>query len=409
MEFYYNRSRQCEGEIMKQIVKPKIMRNICMNAHPIGCENHVHTQIDYVKEQGTLEGGPKSALIIGGSAGYGLATRISAAYGYGAKTLNVAFEMPANEEKKRPASVGWYNTLAFETQAKKDGLWAKSIFGDAFSNEIKTQAINQIKNELGQVDMVIYSLASGKRTDPNTGETYTSVLKPFDKPFTGRTIDVVSGQMTEVTLEMGTEEEKNNTIKVMGGEDWKMWIDALMEAGVLAENSITLAYSYVGPELTAPLYRLGTIGKAKEDLERTAHEIDLQMQKEGLGRAFVSVNKGLVTRASMVIPVVPIYFAILYKVMKDKGLHEVCIHQMHRMCKEKIYNGKGVKTDNEQRIRMDDWEMRDDVQSEISALWDKVTEDNLRDITDFDGFQKEFYQIHGFEWDGIDYSQEVEI
>lgn len=395
--------------MLKIAITPKIMKNICMNAHPLGCEKSVQAQITYVKQQGILEGGPKNVLVIGGSAGYGLATRIATAYGYKSKTLNVAFEMPANEGKKRPASVGWYNTHSFEAQAKKDGLWVKSIFGDAFSGEIKQQTIQTIKENLGMVDLVIYSLASGKRIDPNTGETYSSVLKPLGNPFSGRTIDIVSSKLSDITVEPANELELQHTIKVMGGEDWKLWIEALLEAGVLSENFTTLAYSYIGPELTYPLYRSGTIGKAKEDLEHSAHEIDLSLQKRGVGRAYVSVNKALVTRASMVIPVVPLYLAALYKIMKEENLHEACIQQMYRLCKDKLYNGRGVITDNEHRIRLDDWEMKKDIQAQVMHIWHTINEENINTITDLQGLREEFYQLHGFEWSDIDYFQPVEL
>ena len=395
------------------VVKPKIMRNVCITAHPLGCKRSVEEQITYVKtHQSHLlqsETKPKNVLIIGGSAGYGLATRIVSAYGYKAKTLSVAFEYPAILEKKRPASVGWYNSHAFETQARADGLWVRSIFGDAFSDEIKQQAIETIRQELGTVDLVVYSIASGKRIDPHTGTLYTSVLKPIGRNFSERTLDVTTDAIKNVTVEAATEEEIQHTVKVMGGEDWKLWIDALIQGGVLAENSITMAYSYIGPDLTKALYRSGTIGKAKEDLERSAHEIDVQLQNKGLGRAYVSVNKALVTRASMVIPVVPLYLSILYKVMKDKGIHEGCIEQMKRLLQEKLYNGSGVITDGEQRIRVDDWEMRDDVQQEVLDIWDTITEDTLKKYTDVDGFVREFYNIHGFMWDGIQYDEAVEV
>lgn len=393
----------------EEIIRPKIMKNICMNAHPSGCTKLVHSQIAYIKNQKILSDGPKNVLILGGSAGYGLATRISVAYAYSAKTLNVAYEFPAIEAKKRPATVGWYNTKAFEKQAKEDGLWAESIFGDAFSDEIKSETIQKIKDEWGTVDLVVYSLASGKRKDPKTGQLYSSVLKPLKKQFTGKTIDIVTGAISETTVQPAIDEECQHTIKVMGGEDWKLWIDALLTAGVLAENSTTIAYSYIGPELTFPLYRNGTIGKAKEDLESVAHQIDLQLQNVGLGRAYVSVNKALVTRASMVIPVVPLYLSVLYKIMKEKNIHEVCIQQMYRLCTEKLYNGKGVKTDAQQRIRLDDWEMREDVQHEVIQLWDMLTQENLETLTDVKEFRKEFYQLHGFEWEGIDYSKAVSI
>lgn len=397
----------------KLVIEPKIMRNICITAHPLGCKKSVESQIAYVKKNAAASkppaDGPKNVLVIGGSAGYGLATRIACAYAYGAKTLNVAFESPANIEKKRPASVGWYNSAAFDAQAAQDGLWAKSIFGDAFSTEIKNQTIDLIKKELGTVDLVVYSLASGKRPDPQTGEMYSSVLKPIGAPFSERTLDVTTGEIKTVTVEAATEEEIAHTVKVMGGEDWKLWVEALADAGVLAQNSTVLAYSYIGPELTYALYRHGTIGKAKEDLEATAHDIDAMLLRRGLGRAYVSVNKALVTRASMVIPVVPLYLSILYKVMKEKGTHEGCIEQMYRLVTQKLYAGKGVATDSEQRIRLDDWEMRDEIQAEVAKLWTVITEDTLARYADVDGFTQEFYQIHGFRWDGVNYAEAVEV
>lgn len=393
------------------VIQPKIMRNICITAHPLGCKRLVEEQIAYVKRarQSTELQGPKNVLIIGGSAGYGLATRIACAYGYGAKTLNVAFEVPALQEKKRPASVGWYNTHALEDIAHNDGLWAKSIFGDAFSDEIKQQTIETIKRELGTVDLVVYSLASGKRIDAKTGEVYTSVLKPVGQDFSERTLDVLSGLVKDVSVTAASEEEIAHTVKVMGGEDWHSWIDALVTADALAENSTTLAYSYIGPELTKALYRNGTIGKAKEHLEACAHDIDTMLQRKAVGRAYVSVNKALVTRASMAIPVVPLYLSILYKIMKEKTIHEGCIEQMQRMLHEKIYNGKGVITDAQHRIRVDDWEMRDDVQEEVVRMWKRITNDTLSTCADIEGFTREFYNIHGFMWDGIDYEKEVTL
>lgn len=403
------------GAFMAQIVvKPKIMKNICISAHPLGCEKLVQEQINYIQQKISATNKddvnyPKNVLIIGGSAGYGLATRIACAYGYNAKTLNVAFEVPAMPEKKRTASVGWYNTHAFEDIAQKDGLWAQSIFGDAFSQEIKQKTIETIKNTLGKVDLVIYSLASGKRVDPETGKLYTSVLKPIGKSFSERTLDVLSGKIQNVSVTSATEEEIEHTVKVMGGEDWNLWMKALLDADVLSENSLTIAYSYIGPELTQDLYRHGTIGKAKEHLEDTAHTIDMMMQSKGIGRAYVSVNKALVTRASMVIPTVPLYLSILYKVMKEKNIHEYCIEQMHRMLEQKIYNGKSVITDEKQRIRVDDWEMRSDVQEEVIRIWNIINEENLLDYADVQHFTKDFYNIHGFMWDGISYEEEVEI
>ncbi len=401
------------------IVSPKIMKNVCINAHPTGCTKLVQSQIEYVKKhiqsiQDKSSNAPKNVLILGGSAGYGLASRIVAAFGYGAKTLSVAFEAPANPAKKRTATVGWYNTHAFEAEAKQAGLWCKSIYGDAFSNEIKQQCIDVIQQEMGKIDLVIYSLASPKRIDPTTGEVYNSVLKPIGNNFVGKSINIVDSSLYDIDVAPASEEEIAHTVKVMGGEDWKLWTEALMEAGVVAENSFNIAFSYIGPELTKELYRSGTIGKAKEDLEATAHELDTAMQSAGLGRAYVSVNKALVTRASSVIPVVPLYLAILYKVMKEEGIHEGCIEQMGRLFSERIYGSEnatnvGIRTDEHQRIRMDDWEMREDIQKKVADIWNQIDETNLEEKTDIQGFRKEFYTIHGFMWDSVDYSKEVEV
>ena len=402
------------------VISPKIMKNVCINAHPTGCIKLVQSQIEYVKQQIQNaqikdNNAPKNVLIIGGSAGYGLASRIVAAFGYRAKTLSVAFETPSNIAKKRTATVGWYNTHAFETEAKKEGLWCKSIYGDAFSNDIKQQCINIIQQEMGgKIDLLIYSLASPKRIDPFTGKTYNSVLKPIGSNFNGKSINVVDASLYNIDVAPASKEEIAHTVKVMGGEDWKLWIDNLIEAKVFADNSFNIAFSYIGPELTKELYRNGTIGKAKEDLEATAHSLDAAMQSAGLGRAYVSVNKALVTRASSVIPVVPLYLAILYKVMKAEGTHEACIEQMYRLFSTRVYGSEGdinigVRTDEHQRIRMDDWEMHEDIQKKVADIWEQVNETNLELKTDIQGFRNEFYNIHGFMWNSVDYSQAVEI
>ncbi len=396
----------------KQQITPKILKNICMNAHPLGSKMLVDSQIDYVKKTISVDKtapGPKNVLIVGGSAGYGLASRIVAAFGYGAKTLSVALENPAMPEKKRPATIGWYNTRAFEARAQKEGLWTKSLYGDAFSKELKKETLDVIRNEMGKIDLLVYSLAAPKRIDPETGVLYSSVLKTIGSEFTGTTINVIDKSLYDVTVTPANEEEIEHTVQVMGGGDWELWTNALIDASLFAENSYNVAYSYIGPVRTQALYRHGTIGKAKEDLEYRAHVLDKRMQEAGLGRSYVSVNKALVTRASSVIPVVPLYLAILYKVMKEKSIHETCIEQISRLCTDRLYGGLGVKTDEEQRIRMDDWEMREDVQAEVEELWKKVTAENVDQTTDIDGFQKEFYNIHGFMWDNIDYSEEVEL
>ncbi len=394
----------------KLLIEPKIIKNICTNAHPDGCKKNVDMQIDYVRTKDLVrEGGPKNVLIVGGSTGYGLASRIVASYGYKARTLNIAYEAAPNSSRKRTGSAGWYNTHYFDERARQDGYYAHSIIGDAFSHATKDQAIEVIKRDLGSVDLLIYSLASGRRTNPNTGQVYNSVLKPIGKEFSEKTIDVLSKQVSTVTVSPATEHEIEDTVRVMGGDDWKLWIDALQKAGVLSNNFITLSYSYIGPELTHKLYRSGTIGRAKEDLEERALQIDAQLQKADHGRAYISVNKALVTRASMVIPVVPLYLSILYKVMKQKFIHEDCIAQMTRLFEQKLYNTTAVITDEQMRIRMDDWEMREDVQAEVLTLWNQANENTINDICDLDGFVQEFYNIHGFSWPTVDYTKESEI
>ncbi|MCF7928249.1 MAG: trans-2-enoyl-CoA reductase family protein [Spirochaetales bacterium] len=383
------------------IIKPKIRNNICMNAHPVGCAEAVRKDISYVKKAGNFSG-PKNVLVVGASTGYGLAARISAAFGGKASTLAAAFEKEPTE--KRPGTAGWYNTRAFEQEAAKEGLYAKSLNGDAFSHELKQQAIDIIKEEMGQVDLVIYSLASPMRTDPDTGETYRSVLKPIGETYTNRTLDAMSGEVGTVSIEPAEEQEIANTVKVMGGEDWMLWLRALKDAGVLSEGAKTVAFSYIGPELTYPVYRHGTIGKAKEHLEKTAGELNELL---GSGSAFVSVNKAVVTRASAVIPVVPLYLSLLFRVMKGKGIHEGCIEQMYRLFTERLLNENGIPLDESGRIRIDDWEMREDVQKEINALWDKVTTENVETITDVKGYRKDFLQLHGFDVEGVDYDTDV--
>lgn len=386
------------------IIKPMIRNNICMNAHPLGAKALVDQQIGYVRSQEAVEGA-KRVLIIGGSTGYGLATRIAATYAGGAGTLNVAFESPA--KGSRTATVGWYNTQAFEERAKADGHVAESLFGDAFSHEMKEKAIARIKELFGSVDLVVYSLASGVRIDPDTGERYTSVLKPIGSVYEAKSVDTKQGQIRDVRVEPADEQEIERTVKVMGGEDWALWVDALMEAGVLAEGALTVAYSYIGPDLTRPLYRDGTIGRAKEHLEATAKELAGKLEVIG-GNAFISVNKAIVTRASSVIPVVSLYLAILYKVMKEKELHEDAIEQMYRLFKERLYGGASIPVDEEGRIRIDDWEMREDVQKEVSELWDEVSDENLERVADIEGLQTDFLQIHGFGFPEIDYDEDVE-
>jgi enoyl-[acyl-carrier protein] reductase/trans-2-enoyl-CoA reductase (NAD+) len=387
------------------IIKPKFRGFICTTAHPDGCAKQVQNQIDYVKSRPKIDG-PKKVLVIGSSTGYGLASRIVAAFGCGADTIGVFFEKPS--VKNRTATAGWYNTAAFEKEARKAGLVAESINGDAFSKEIKEQTIQKIKNRLGgKVDMVVYSLAAPRRVHPETGETFHSVLKPIGKPFSNKAVDFHSGNVSEMTIEPATDEEVHDTIQVMGGEDWQMWMDALKEADVLAEGVTTIAYSYIGPELTFPIYREGTVGKAKDHLEKTAHELDAKLKDLG-GRAFVSVNKALVTQSSAAIPIVPLYISILYKVMKEKGLHEDCIMQMYRLFSERLYQGGEVPVDEKGRIRIDDLEMMPEVQQAVMEQWKLIDSATLEEISDIEGYRRDFFQLFGFETEGVDYDQEVD-
>lgn len=360
-------------------------------------------QIAYVRSRGPIQG-PKFALVIGSSMGYGLASRICASFGAGANTVGVAFEKEPTETKNGTA--GWYTTKAFDEEASWAGLKSRSINGDAFSDAIKEKAIEEIKHLGGKVDLVVYSLASPVRVDPVDGVMYRSALKPIAAPYSSRTVDIMSGEVREVTFEPATEEEISNTRKVMGGEDWKRWISFLEDAHVLADGATTVAYSYIGPEVTRSIYRSGTIGKAKEDLERTAHELTEALARKG-GQAFVSINKALVTRASAVIPGVSLYLVLLYKVMKAKGTHEGCIEQIERLFTDRLYAAGGkVPVDAEGRIRIDDLEMVRETQDLVADLWDKVNASNLPLIGDMEGVRKDFLNIHGFAVDGVDYSRE---
>ena len=383
------------------IVKPRIRGFVCITAHPVGCEAKVRNEIA-VARAAKKEGGPKKVLVIGASTGYGLSTRIAAAFGHGADTLGVFFERPSM--KGKPASAGWYNSVAFEKAAHEEGLYAKSINGDAFSNEIKEETIAAIKEDMGQVDLVIYSLASPRRTDPATGETYKSCLKPTGDTFTNRTLDTDKGEVTEVSIEPATGEDTAHTIKVMGGEDWELWMKALSDAGVLAEGAKTVAYSYIGPEITWPVYTNGTIGAAKKDVDRAAREITSAYGCE----AYVSVNKAVVTQASSAIPVVPLYISILFKIMKAKGNHEDCIEQMVRLLNERLYGG-ALQLDEENRIRVDDWEMEPEIQAAVEEIWPKINTETLRELSDFEGYQENFLNLFGFGIDGVDYDADVEV
>lgn len=387
------------------IIQPKIRGFICTTAHPAGCAAHVQQQIDFVRSKGPLSGMPKKVLVIGASTGYGLASRIVPAFAGGAATLGVFFEKAG--EEGRTGSAGWYNSVAFEKAAHEAGLYATSINGDAFSDAIKEQTIAKIKADLGQVDAVIYSLASPRRTNPKTGVTHSSVLKPIGAPYTNKTVNTDKGLVSEITIDPASEEEIAATVAVMGGEDWEMWIDALEKAGVLADGATTVAYSYIGPDLTWAIYRNGTIGRAKEDLEATAKRLQDRLSPKG-GRALVSVNKALVTQASSAIPVVPLYISLLYKVMKPKGLHEGCIEQIQRVFAERLYNGAALKLDDAGRVRVDDWEMQADIQAEVAKLWPAVSSENLAELSDIAGYRSEFLRLFGFGLEGVDYAAEAD-
>lgn len=389
------------------IIEPKVRGFICTTAHPAGCEAHVQQWIHYVKKQTPLVHGPKKVLVIGASTGFGLASRISAAFGSGAQTIGVSFERPA--ASGRTASPGWYNTVAFEKAATEKGLYAKSINGDAFSDEIKQQTIDLIQQDWkGGVDLVIYSIASPRRQHPKTGEVFSSVLKPIGPKYKNKTVNVMTGEVTDIEIEPATEQEIEHTIAVMGGEDWALWIKALLDAGVLAKGATTVAYSYIGPELTYAIYRNGTIGKAKEDLEKTAHSLHQQLSQVCEGRALISVNKALVTQASAAIPVVPLYISLLYKIMKEQGLHEGCIEQMWRLMSERLYVSGKTPVDEAGRVRIDDREMREDIQKAIATLWNQVDSGNLTQLADLVGYREDFYKLFGFGLTGVDYQRDVE-
>lgn len=389
------------------IIKPKVRGFVCVTAHPTGCTAHIQEWIDHVKAKGPIKHGPRRVLVIGASTGYGLASRITAAFGSGAATLGIFFERPS--EEGRPATPGWYNTIAFTRAAQAAGLYAGNLNGDAFSTDIKQQAIAKIAAEMGgPIDLVVYSLASPRRTHPTTGVVHKSVLKPLGASYTNKTVDTDKGIVSTVTIEPANEAEAADTVAVMGGEDWEMWIQALADAKLLAPGATAVAYSYIGPVHTWPIYKDGTIGAAKVDLERAARAIDARLKAHGNGRAFISVNKALVTQASSAIPVVPLYISILYKVMKTAGTHEGCIEQMQRLFATQLYNGSTLKFDREGRVRVDDWEMRPEIQDPVSAIWPQVTTENLAALTDIAGYRTEFLKLFGFGLPGVNYDAEVE-
>lgn len=385
------------------IIQPKVRGFICTNAHPAGCAANVQEQIDYIKAQAPSAEGPKNVLVIGASTGYGMASRITAAFGYGAKTLGLFFEKGASA--RRTGSAGYYNSVAFENAAKEAGLYAKSINGDAFSDELKAQAIETIKADMGKIDLVVYSLASPRRTEPKSGETFSSVLKPIGKGYTAKNLNTDTLKIDEVTVEPASDEEIANTIKVMGGEDWELWIDALKDADVLNDKCKTVAYTYIGEKLTWPIYGHATIGKAKEDLDRAAAAINESLGNLG-GQANVAVLKALVTQASSAIPIMPLYISILYKVMKEEGTHEGCIEQLKRLFSEGLYTDS-PRLDEVNRFRMDNLELSPEIQAKVEAIWPDVTEENLFELTDYKGYNFEFLKLFGFGVNGIDYEADI--
>lgn len=389
------------------VIKPKVRGFVCTTAHPHGCVAHVNEQIEYVKNNmpADAEAGPKNVLVIGSSTGYGLASRIVSAFGYGAKTLGLFFEKEPTESK--PGTAGWYNNRGFEMAADKAGLWHKSINGDAFSNQAKEDAIKIIKEEMGKIDTVIYSLASPRRQDPETGEVYKSVLKPIGEAVTEKTLNTDKGVVHDVSIEPATEDDIQNTIKVMGGEDWELWMKALDEAGVLADGVKTVAYTYIGKKLTWPIYGHATIGKAKEDLDRASHAIHDMLQNKYNGTANVAVLKAVVTQASSAIPVMPLYISLLYKVMKENGVHEDPIHQIKGLIMDQMYGDDAIYDDT-RRYRLDLKELDDAIQNKVEELWQIANTENINEISDYKGYQHEFFKLFGFEVDGVDYDADVD-
>lgn len=388
------------------IIKPKVRGFVCVTAHPEGCAAHVQEWIDYVKRKGPIKNGPKKVLVIGSSTGYGLASRVTAAFGSGAATIGVFFERPS--EEGRPATPGWYNTIGFTHAARAAGLYARNLNGDAFSDDIKRQTLDLIRADLGQVDLVVYSLASPRRTHPKTAAVHKSVLKPVGASYSNKTVDTDKGVVSTVTIEPANPQEIADTTAVMGGEDWEMWMSALSEANLLAPGAQSVAYSYIGPEVTWAIYKNGTIGLAKNDLERAARNIDSLLKLKGGGRAFISVNKALVTQASSAIPVVPLYIAILYKLMKAAGTHEGCVEQIYRLFATQMYGGHTPKFDEGGRVRIDDWEMRPEIQNAVRQVWPHVTTENLNTETDIAGYRSEFLKLFGFGVPGVNYEAETE-
>jgi enoyl-[acyl-carrier protein] reductase/trans-2-enoyl-CoA reductase (NAD+) len=385
------------------IIKPRVRGFMCITTHPTGCEVNVTNQIDYIKSKGAIDA-PKRVLVIGSSTGYGLAARITAAFGSGASTLGIFFEKPGTERK--PGTAGWYNSAAFHKYAEQDGLYAKSINGDAFSDEVKEKTIATIKEDLGQVDLVIYSLAAPRRQHPKTGEVFNSTLKPVGKDITMRGINTDKEEIQEFSLDAASQQEIDDTVAVMGGEDWQMWMDALAEAGVLANGAKTTAFTYIGEKITWDLYWDGTIGQAKKDLDTKVLSIRDKLAATG-GDARVSVLKAVVTQASSAIPIMPLYLAMLFKEMKKNGTQEGCIEQLHRLFTQCLYSDN-PRTDEEGRLRVDELEMLPEVQSAVADAWANISTENLSELTDFKGYKEEFLRLFGFEMEGVDYDVEVD-
>ncbi|MDG1461297.1 MAG: trans-2-enoyl-CoA reductase family protein [Luminiphilus sp.] len=385
------------------IIKPRVRGFLCITTHPEGCRENVNRQIRHVQSQGAIAGGPKRVLVLGASTGYGLASRITSAFGAGASTLGVFFEKPGTERK--PGTAGWYNAAAFHSAADEAGLYAKSVNGDAFSDDVKARVIDLIKEDLGAIDLVVYSLAAPRRTHPKTGVVHTSTLKPIGSDTVQKGVNTDKEEIQEYYLEAANQDEIDNTVAVMGGEDWQMWIEALDEAGVLAEGAKTTAYTYIGEKITWDIYWHGTIGAAKKDLDKRVVDIRERLAAHG-GDARVSVLKAVVTQASAAIPAMPIYLAILFKVMKARGEHEGCIEQVNRLFRDSLY-GSAVGPDADGRLRADNLELNPEVQAEVAEIWEQINTDNLKQLSDFDGYRQEFLQLFGFEVDGVDYDADV--
>ena len=388
------------------IIKPRIRGFICTTTHPVGCEENVKEQIAYTKAQGPIANAPKRVLVVGSSSGYGLSSRIAAAFGGGAATIGVFFEKPGTE--KKPGTAGWYNSAAFDKFAKEEGLYSKSLNGDAFSHEAKQKVIDLIKEDLGQIDMVVYSLASPVRKMPDTGEVIRSTLKPMGETYTATAVDTNKDVLIEASIEPASEQEVADTVTVMGGQDWELWINALSEAGVLADGCKTVAYSYIGTEITWPIYWHGALGQAKMDLDRAATELNDKLSTTG-GSANVAVLKSVVTQASSAIPVMPLYIAMVFKKMREEGVHEGCMEQIHRMFTQRLFkeDGSAPEVDGENRLRLDDWELREDIQKHCRELWPSVTNENLFEVADYQQYKDEFLKLFGFGIEAVDYDADV--